>query len=112
MIDIRGLDTKRDSPPPEWLLNMATHFEPDALKERVVRIDCLAESTLDGWGCELSYYQPRFLLAFAQTTTGQWISNIEPIPDLRQSRTMTIHLPPPDPPIPPLTLCRTPKPAY
>lgn len=73
--------------------------EVDPASDFPYRLTCMSEDVIDGWGSQLSRYQPRFLLVFAQTSTGQWVSTIEPIPDLRRSRSMTIHLPPPDPPL-------------
>ena len=86
--------------PPEYLLNMAKHFEPDEFERLPMRVEIMVESTLDGWGCELNRYQDGQILVFALTKSGQWVSTIRPIPDLRHSRTMTIHLPPPDQPLP------------
>ncbi len=84
----------------EYALREMRCREVDPASATPYLFDVWFEKVIDGWVCERGHHQPHFLLVFALTKSGQWISTIQPILDLRYSRTMTIHLPPPDQPLP------------
>jgi hypothetical protein len=82
-------DTLRHGPLPDDRYRSGYETSANPFSGEPLRVEVPCTVRRDGWGCLLSYSQFSHWVIFIETPSG-WRVQVEPIPDLRQSREVTI----------------------